>query len=312
MPASAHFWTIAPRIAHAIRPGRAPEGMLWKTAVRDSEIGAIRLTGLLTEPPGAESVLIVLHGLGGWCHSYYSIRAAAAAGAAGMACLRLNMRGADRSGEDFYHAGLTADLEAALASPEIARYPKKYVLGYSLGGHIALRYAAENPSDGIRAAAAISAPLNLEPCQRTIDAPKHWPYRQYLLVSLKAFYKQVAARRPLPAPVEDVMAVNTIREFDEVAVAPRHHFKGAGDYYEKASVWPLLCHLNVPSLLVMSSHDPMVSEDGVKPWLGDASKALDVRWRNRGGHVGFPPDLDLGEKAPRGLEPQVIQWLLDR
>jgi hypothetical protein len=312
MPVSAHYWTIGPRIIHSVKPFRAPEAKLWRGTVEDPDMGAIHLTGLLSERPGTDSILIVLHGLGGWCHSYYSIRAASAAWSAGISCLRLNLRGADRSGEDFYHAGLTADLGAALSSPQISRYPRKYVLGYSLGGHIALRYAAENPGDGIRAAAAVSSPLNLELCQQTIDEPRHWLYRQYLLVSLKAFYKQVAARRSLPAPVADVLSVNTIRDFDEVAVAGRFHFAGARDYYERASVWPTLGRLRTPSLLVASENDPMVSADGVRPWLREASRALDVRWRNRGGHVGFPPGLDLGENAPRGLEPQVINWLLNR
>ncbi len=312
MTLSAHYRTIAPRVMHSLNPPSAPDGRLWRATVHDPEFGPIALTGLLNEPDGADAIVIVVHGLGGWCNSYYSIRAAAAACTAGIACLRLNMRGADRTGEDFYHAGLTADLEAAVASPEVARYSKKYLLGYSLGGHIALSYAARFPADGIRAAAAVSSPLNLEPCQRTIDEPRHWLYRQYLLVSLKAFYKKVHLRRGLSTPLADVMSARTMRGFDEAAVAPRHHFAGAKDYYEKASVWPLLGGLRVPSLLVASENDPMVSAEGVRPWLGGASQALEVRWRNRGGHVGFPPGLDLGERAPLGLEPQVLRWLSDR
>lgn len=62
-------------------------------------------------------------------------RAARVAEAAGLDSLRLNLRGADRMGEDGYHAGLTADLAAALASPELADYRSVGVLGFSLGGH---------------------------------------------------------------------------------------------------------------------------------------------------------------------------------
>ncbi len=56
----------------------------------------------------------------------------------------------------------------------------------------------------------------------------------------------------------------------------------------------------------------MVPLASVEPWVGQASPALTVRWEDSGGHVGFPPDLDLGEPSPRGLEPQVLHWLVTR
>jgi hypothetical protein len=40
-----------------------------------------------------------------------------------------------------------------------------------------------------------------------------------------------------------------------------------------------------------------------------ADAGLDVRWVERGGHVGFPNDFHLGEAAPPGLESQVLAWL---
>ena len=61
---------------------------------------------------------------------------------------------ADGRGEDFYHAGLTVDLEAAIASPELARYQRILILGYSLGGHVVLRYAA-NPNGSVADIAAV-------------------------------------------------------------------------------------------------------------------------------------------------------------
>jgi predicted alpha/beta-fold hydrolase len=307
-----HYWTIAPRFRHALRPSPAPPARPWKTRVPDPDFGSVEITGLLREKPGADSVLIVIHGLGGSCESNYALRAASAAEAAGLSCLRMNLRGADRSGEDLYHAGLTDDLRAALRSPEIRKYRRALVLGYSLGGHVALRYAAEYPGDGVAAVAAVSSPLNLEVCQANLDAPASWLYRTYLLSALKSTYRAVAARRLLPNPPEAIQAISRLREFDELAVAPRHHFAGAEDYYARASVWPLLPRLEVPALLVASRNDPMVPLASVEPWVGQASPALTVRWEDSGGHVGFPPDLDLGEPSPRGLEPQVLHWLVTR
>jgi predicted alpha/beta-fold hydrolase len=108
----------------------------------DPDVGPVQLSGRLREHPGATTLLLVVHGLGGSASSHYAIPAAVAADAEGISCLRLNLRGADRNGSDFYHAGLTADLRATVAGLP-ARYERVFLLGYSMGGHLALRYAAE-------------------------------------------------------------------------------------------------------------------------------------------------------------------------
>jgi hypothetical protein len=53
----------------------------------------------------------------------------------------------------------------------------------------------------------------------------------------------------------------------------------------------------------------MVPAHSVRPALAGASALLDVRWHTRGGHVGFPANIDLGERAPLGLPSQVRSWL---
>ena len=97
-----------------------------------------------------------------WPESRYARVGAGEALAAGMSCLRLNLRGADLEGEDFYHAGLTADLHAALADPALERYERVHLLGYSLGGHVVLRWATESGDARVRSVAAICPPLDLE------------------------------------------------------------------------------------------------------------------------------------------------------
>ena len=75
--------------------------------------------------------------------------------------MRFNMRGADRSGEDVYHAGTTEDLRAMLRSPALARFRRIHVIGFSLGGHILIRWATEPDRD------PPLPPVAVEPyCQR--------------------------------------------------------------------------------------------------------------------------------------------------
>jgi predicted alpha/beta-fold hydrolase len=283
-----HLWTIGPRLRHAVRPLTCPESRPWETIVEDPQIGPVRLTGRLREVPGAEELLVLVHGLGGSINSHYMPRGAAAAERAGLSCLRLNLRGADRQGTDYYHAGLTADLHAALASPELRPYRRLYVLGYSMGGHVSLRLGTEAADPRLAAVAAVCAPLDLALSQREIDAPVLWLYRRYLLVNLGTLYAGVAARRPVPFPVERLGEIRTFWEWDNRIVAPRFGFAGAADYYARASVAPRLGELRIPALLLNAERDPMVPARSVRPALTGASSRLTVTWLRRGGHVSFP------------------------
>jgi len=318
-PLGGHYWTLRPFAsrrqlgrrwapAAAREPSAAPPRR-WTASVADERWGTLRLSGLLHPVAGAKSVLLNLHGLGGNCESPYVEAGVAAAAAFGWACLRLNLRGADGSGEDFYHAALTADLHAALASPELAGFERVYVLGHSLGGHLALRLASEAHDPRVRAVAAVCAPLDLARSVVAIDEPWRWPYRHYVLRRLKAAYVAVARRRPLPTPLEHVLRVRSLREWDRLTVVPRFGFESPDDYYARASVSGRLPELRVPSLLVNAEHDPMVPADTVRPALLAPAPRLDARWLVSAGHVGFPLEVDLGERAPRGLWPQVLGWL---
>lgn len=308
-----HYWTLMPRLGRALRRPAAPPGEAWTTLLRDPTVGDVRLSGRLHVPDGAREAVILVHGLGGCAESDYLRIAAAAAESAGMASLRLNLRGADRRGEDYYHAGLVEDLEAALASSALDGFDRLYLLGYSLGGHVALGLAAGQPPPRLAAVAAVCAPLDLRRTGEAIDgAALAAPYRLYLLHTLKQIYAAVAARRPVPTPLARVREISTLREWDDLVVAPRFGFAGALDYYEKMSVGPRLAALAVPALLVAALHDPMVPAATVGPWLERAPPRLTVRWVEDGGHLGFPSDLDLGLGVPAGgaaLDGQLLAWL---
>jgi len=310
-----HLWTFRPWIEGELRPPSLPPSTPWSTTMQDAVAGPIRLTGALHSSgaePGSDTVLVVVHGMGGDIDSYYVQRAAIAARACGVDCLRLNLRGADLSGQDFYHAGLTADLAAAMASDALAGHAHVVVMGFSLGGHQALCLATDPPDPRLAAVAAICAPLDLARGATDIDTPMRWPYRYHVLRALKLMMEAVERRGtlPLPVPLARLQKVSTIREWDERLVGPRHGFDGADHYYREASVGPRLGSLAVPALLWCARHDPMVLSRSVQAALTAAPAALDLRWAERGGHVGFPGDLTLGLDGPPELEAQAITWLL--
>lgn len=305
-----HFYTIAPVARHRIKPQKVSNSTEFEHRLDDPTYRSVRVTGRLHAAP-SETLFVIIHGLGGDVESHYVLDAAAAGDAAGIAVLRLHLRGADRSGEDLYHAGLSQDIVSILSSPILQQYKRIVLLGYSLGGHIVLRTATENGLDSrVSAAAAICPPLNLRLGVEAIDAPERIVYRQHILRSIKEVYASVAKRRKLHLPVSETRKIRSIRDWDENVVAPRFGFRGAEHYYADMSVCWRLSMLAVPTLLVAARHDPMVPENTVLPALEAPPSMLDVRWIEEGGHVGFPKNVNIGDGAPGALEPQVLAWLL--
>lgn len=310
----AHLWTMWPRLQRAILGPLPLASEPWRGVVVDAERGAVPLSGRLGSIAGADTVVVLVHGLGGSCDSPYQVAVASACAAAGAAALRLGLRGSDGKAGDFYHAGLTADLAAALAAPELARYQRVCVAGFSLGGHVVLRYGTEAHDPRLVAVAAVCAPLDLKAAQVGFDRRglAAWPYRRYILDGLKRIYASIAELGPVPTPVGRVRRVRTLRDYDALTVVPRFGFASPEDYYARASVGPRLRNLDVPALLVACPTDPMVPASAIGPAAEAAGDALDLRWVRRGGHVAFAGDLDLGQPATKGLPAQLAAWLLSR
>ncbi len=288
-----HLWTIAPDLWSRMRPPPVPAERSWTLVVDDAARNwNVRIGGRVRHAE-SDTLVVVVHGLGGSSDSPYVRRAVAAVAAAGWASLRIDLRGADGLGEDLYHAALYEDLAAAIAEPALAGYRNVLALGYSLGGHLALRWAlAGEPR--LRAVAAVCAPLDLARSSAAIDSRGSWLYREHVLRGLKRMYRTVAARRPLSRSVADVQAVRTIRDWDQLVVVPRHGFADVDDYYARASVAPQLGAMRIPALWIGARADPMVPAGVVTPALASASAAVRVTWCERGGHVGFPADAASG------------------
>jgi hypothetical protein len=306
-----HLWTIGPGLVAQVRRPAVPPARDFRVELEDPVAGRLALTGRLHERAGARALLVVLHGLAGSCESPYARRFARRAVATGHACLRLNFRGADGGAADFYHAGLTADLDVVLEAPEVRAFERVFLVGFSLGGHTALRWAGERGGTRAAGIVAVCAPLDLDRGATALDGPGNGPYRYYLLRGLKDLADEVERMRPgaLAAPRERRRRARGIREWDGLVVAPRWGFASAEDYYVRVSAGATLAGVRTPTWLVLSEQDPMVPADTVRPSLGGASAAIEVTWTRRGGHVGFPANLDLGRRAPRGLDAQLLAWI---
>src|SRR5262245_17790146 len=304
-----HVWTVAPALLSYLPAAAEPQTRPFRTVLEDPAVGQVRLTGLLSEVAGSDTIVLIVHGLAGNAMSHYCASAARAATLAGFSCLRLSLRGADYSGEDILHGGITQDVWAALAAPAIVRYRHVLLMGYSVGGHIALKAAIERADPRLRAVAAVCPPLDLNQASTAFDHPMRRPYRLHIFRSLNKAYAATAARGRAHVPPAVVGRARSCRERDSLTVVVRFGFRSVDDYYERESVAHRLHDLRIPSLLVAGRHDPLVPAGTVVPALARAARALSVKWVEPGGHVYFPKNLDLGQPGLAGLEPQVISWL---
>ncbi len=316
MNATGHLRTVSTVVRRTLFPVKPPASTTWSTTVDDPLVGRVALSGRLSCPANALDLAILVHGLGGSSDSGYMTSAARAADALGMASLRFNLRGADGRSGDFYHGGLTADLHAAVSALSTSGFERIFVLGFSLGGHVALRFATEVDEPSVAAVAAVCAPLDLAAGVDAIDRPPMAPYRAYVLRRLKANYESTARLGRVPTPPRELQRVRTIREWDSLTVVPRFGFDDPDDYYAKASVGPVMDRLRRPALLLAAEDDPMIPPVAIRPALAAARDAdavtrfLTLRWIERGGHLGFRRRLDLGLEGPPGMESQILLWLL--
>lgn len=305
-----HLWTIAPTLRHRFRPRRAPAAADWSTVLEDKIMGEVRLHGRYREHPGADTLVVLVHGLGGHPDSAYVVDAALAVERAGRSCLRLGLRGSNGTGQDIYHSGLTADVHAALRDPAFGGYKNILILGFSLGGHVALTFATEDGFDPrVRGVAAVCPPLDLGAVQTWLDAPGRKIYREYILRELRILYAQVAARGRAATPIKQVRRARTLRDWDSMTVVPRFGFRDAQDYYDSQSVGTRLHDVHIPALLVASKNDPMIPGRQIPALMADLPEHLEIYHVDQGGHVFFPPTLDVGLGADTGVAAQALDWL---
>lgn len=239
-------------------------------------------------PRDGAPLVVVIHGLGGTEESPYIQVTTAFLLSHGYRILQLNLRGAGPSRplcRAQYHAGRTADLHHALAAlPEAMTRDGFAVVGYSLGGNMTLKYAAEY--GGLRGAVSISAPIDLAAtAQRFLD-PRNRLYQRYLLRVMKL--EALATEDGVTEEERSLIPkLHTIREFDERIVAPRNGYSGADDYYAQNHARRFLADIALPTLVIHGRDDPWIPVPTYADYPWSKNPWLEPLLPPGGGHVGF-------------------------
>src|SRR5215470_383063 len=88
---SGHLWTIGPALLARFRASHAPPSRPFRTSLADPVLGKVRLSGILSEVEGSDTLVLIVHGLSGNALSPYCSAAAREVARAGFSSLRLSM-----------------------------------------------------------------------------------------------------------------------------------------------------------------------------------------------------------------------------
>ncbi|MCP9849757.1 alpha/beta fold hydrolase [Cyanobium sp. Morenito 9A2] len=300
--------------------------------------GGDRLLALLDRPTTIPRALVLLApGLGGHSEGEGVGRLALGLQRAGLAVLRLNLRGAGRGrplARGTYAAQGNRDLAPVLAwarrlAADLSPAPGPPVpllgAGISMGGTLLLNavldpalraegLAADRPLlDGL---VTISSPLDLLACARVMERPRNRVYVNWLLRSLRR--QTLADPYGVTEQERSALAqVRTIRQFDAVITAPRWGYDSVEHYYAEASpLGRLRAALEggstavglPPTLVLHAQDDPWVPPDPAQDLLraldGRPAGSLQVVLTRGGGHNGFhaPEGCWSDQLATRWLE----------
>ena len=288
-----HAQTIVP----SLLPARAVRGAVQAIDVPVGAGTQVRI--VVTRPPAApRGTLLAIHGLSGSAESGYMRRTAVQAQARGWAVVRINLRncgGTEALAATFYNAGQSDDADAVLRAIEEKGLPRPYaLLGFSLGGNIALLYAGRSGS-ACRADAVcgVNPPVDLPVCIEAIERADNVLYHAYFTRSLCAQLRRIRRVRKVPGPEATPGSIGGVRGFDDLFTAPDAGYASAADYYRGASAAAVLTGLKRPALILSAQDDPFVPVSMFDAHRA-ASNALRFAHPSRGGHCGY-----WGARRPR-------------
>jgi len=262
---------------------------------------------------GEGTRVCLFHGLEGCVHSHYIGGLVRSLVQSGFRVTFMHFRGC--SGEPnrlprAYHSGDTGDITYLMATLQ-RREPQRCLaaVGFSLGGNALLKYLGESgDSAPVSAAVAVSVPFQLDVCADRIDSGFSRVYQRHLVARMKrAVWARQRRIGGLPIDGRAFERARSFRDFDEHVTAPLHGFASAQDYYDRASAYPWLPRIRVPTCLIQALDDPFVGPDPV-PGADTVTAETVCDFNPHGGHVGFVARGPLG--APiRWLDRRIPAWL---
>jgi uncharacterized protein len=259
--------------------------------------------------------LILLHGMEGSIDSGYMRGTAEQALAAGFNVLRLNHRncgGTENLTPTLYHAGLTDDVQRIINELiDKDGLQQIYVVGYSLGGNVALKLAGEYGQaipKQVKGFIAVSPSMDLSSCADAIEMRSNFLYHARFIISLRNRMKLKARLFPEQYDIKKLRGIWTIRKFDDMYTSRHSGFRDVYDYYEKASAVQVISKIAVPTLILHSKDDPFIPFAPFESREVKENANIALLATEHGGHVGFVSvNRDPAERF--WYEKQIVEFI---
>jgi uncharacterized protein len=276
---SAHLQTILPILFK--KSGNEPPSQSFLVQLEDGD----RLSCKLSTPPTWKSnqkTIAIIHGLGGSHTSGYMVRLSRKFYHVGYRVLRINLRGSGPEAhlaQRPYHAGTSHDiLQVIQALKRQSPDSPITLIGFSMGGNIALKLAGELGEKAhslLENTFAICPPVDLALTTDLLLRRSNRLYHRYYLKGLQRLGCRWLGARSLKSVVD----------FDHFVTAPQWGFQDAFDYYRKCSSSIFLSNIRHPCRLIFAADDPFID---YRPALKYAlSPSVKVMISPYGGHMGF-------------------------
>ncbi len=264
----------------------------------------------------SDKLVIISHGIEGSSRSKYIKCMISGLMQSGFDCLAWNFRGC--SGSDnlnlrLYHSGVSDDLECVVNHAiSKNKYREIYLVGFSMGGNITLKYVGEHADripEEIKRVVAIATPCDLKSAVRRMGKRRNKIYMRRFLNLLKN--KLISKSKNFPENVSliNYKKIKNFIDFDTTYTAPMHGFESAEDYWEKCNSKQFIHNIKVPTLLLNAKDDPFLSEECYPYAEADSNPNFFLEVPRYGGHVGF---VDFRTRGTYWAEKRVVDFFTQK
>ena len=240
----------------------------------------------------SKKIVVLCHGLEGSSSSKYIMATASLLSENGYAVAAMNYRFC--SGEInrqliTYHSGRTEDLQTVITSL-LPDYDEIYLVGFSLGGNLVLKYNGDGVfliDPKIKASVAVSVPVDLYGSAIELQLRQNQLYTWRFLRTLSKKIRLKHKQYPKEVDKELLKKVKKLIDFDEYYTSKLNGFRDAQDYYAKASSKQFLSSIKNPTLLINALDDPFLSASCFPYEEAKKNPYFHLMCPQYGGHVGF-------------------------
>lgn len=243
----------------------------------------------------ASPLVVILHGLEGSSSASYVQSLIGEIYGRGWDAVVINMRmcsGVPNRLKQTYHSGRSEDLGCVVEYlKEKERRSNLYLVGYSIGGNVLLKWMGEQGSHiprEIQKAAVISVPYDLVASVELMDEGfNRRVYTRALLASLKSKIRMKEKQFPGAIRYDVAKRCRTFRIFDREVTAPLNGFSDEMDYWIQTSCKKFLKSITVPTFLIHAKDDPFFPGELFPIGEVRDSEYLTALMVPHGGHLGF-------------------------